>query len=92
MAAPSNLDDLPLADIVAHDRDIEKLVDMRQTGGFVVVRCPFDDGVGVHALVIHNPDPIRGKPSSVKCDDANCRGRDRDDFLDHFGLIARKPH
>lgn len=43
-----------LADLVAATPNVEIIEDERDRFGYVLVRCPHDDGTADHALHVHN--------------------------------------
>ena len=78
------LDQLPLADIVANDPETDVLEDQRAQHGYVLVRCPNDDGTDDHALHVCNPR--EGLPAMMYCLSPSCRDVTTRDFIDRLGL------
>ncbi len=75
---------LPIADVVQADGSVEKL---DGGPGYVVVRCPFDDGTNDHALHICNP--CGDLPAHAYCLSASCKDVVPDEFLILLGLNVR---
>jgi hypothetical protein len=65
------VESLPLADIMANDPAVEVLEDCRKRYGYLLVRCPNDDGTDDHALHVCNPRD--GLPAMVYCLSRRCR-------------------
>ena len=72
---------LPIADIAAADANLEKLDSGR---GFVVVRCPFDDGTVDHALHLHNATDAL--PAHAYCLSDRCKRVAPEEFLRLLGM------
>lgn len=82
------IEDLPLADIMFHDRDIEVIEDRRKQDGCLLVRCPNDDGTDDHALHVCNPRD--GLPSMAYCLSPKCRGITTLAMIELFDRSLRK--
>ncbi|HXF55298.1 MAG TPA: hypothetical protein VNK52_14370 [Hyphomicrobiaceae bacterium] len=81
------VEDLPLADIMANDSCVEIVEDHRERYGYVLIKCPNDDGSGDHALHVCNP--WAGKPAMAYCLSRVCRRLTTLDMLElHGGRIG----
>ena len=79
-----NYDRLRLADVVVADPKIQVIDDQRERLGYVLVRCPHDDGTADHALHVHNPT---GELSAhAYCLSESCRDVTTTDFMVMLGV------
>lgn len=75
---------LPLADLAASDPRIEVIEDARSVHGYVLVRCPYDDGTADHALHVCNPrDEL---PAHAYCLSETCKNVTADQFMRLLGI------
>ena len=78
---------LRLADLVADDPRVEIIEDHRERFGFLLVRCPNDDGSDDHALHICNPrDEL---PAHAYCLSDTCKDITMSEFM---ALLDIKVH
>jgi hypothetical protein len=78
------LEELPLAEIVFHDPDLEIIEDCRERDGYVLIKCPNDDGTDDHALHVCNP--WDGLPAMAYCLSEKCRGVTTAEMLGRIGV------
>ncbi len=79
--------DLPLADLFAGDPRVEILEDCREPLGYLLVRCPNDDGSANHALHICNPR--HGLPAHAYCLNEQCKDVTAAEFIRLLGVSTR---
>ncbi len=73
-----------LADIVVATPSVVVIEDQRELLGYVLVRCPHDDGTADHALHIHNP--TAALPAHAYCPSEKCRRVSIEDFMNLLGV------
>lgn len=77
---------LPLADLVAGDPRVEIIEDHRERFGYLLVRCPNDDGTDDHALHVCNPR--EDLPAHAYCLSENCKDITTPEFMELLGINA----
>jgi hypothetical protein len=75
---------LPLADLVADAPQVEIIEDYRDRFGYVLVRCPHDDGSDDHALHVCNPH--EDLDATAFCLSDHCKDVTTDEFLALLGV------
>jgi hypothetical protein len=83
------LNEIPFADIIAHDPCAKILEDERECFGYVNVRCPNDDGQSPHLLYVHNPRPQEGEPASIYCQNPACERLTTLQFVELLGNLPK---
>jgi hypothetical protein len=73
-----------LADIVAASPSVEVIEDQRERYGFVIVRCPHDDGTADHALHVHSATETL--PAHAYCLSDKCKQFSAEDFMRLLGV------
>jgi len=75
---------LPLADLIAAHRGPLMIEDHRVRFGYVLVRCPNDDGTNDHALHVCNPH--NELPAHAYCLSEACKSTTTEQFLEWLEL------
>lgn len=79
---------LPLADLIASDPRTKIIEDQRERFGYVLVRCPNDDGTDDHALHVCNP---RGDlPAHAYCLSDECKDVTTEEFVELLGVSVER--
>ena len=74
-----SLIDMRIADALVRDSSVQVLEDRCAEEGFILAKCPNDDGRLDHACFIVNPRA--NSPGRIFCDSEPCRRISTDDFL-----------
>ena len=73
-----------LADIVAADSSVEIVEDQRERYGYVLVKCPHDDGTDDHALHVCNAR--EALPAQAYCLSEKCKDVTATEFVELLGV------